>query len=185
MQEILQRTPRRRPLIIAMLAMLATLLGGVAFPAQAHAKATTTYYYQIVSRQNDQCLAVWGGATQHAANVGVATCSGAAHEQWYLQTAYTDSSGTYYYIRVRHTGMCLNVAYYGQENGSDVVQATCSNGTNEQWRLVPTDGGYYRLIARNSGKCLDKAANSDVVQWQCWGTWEWWQHWKFALISVS
>jgi hypothetical protein len=184
MHKMLQSRPRRRPLIIAFLALLATVLGGVAFPAAAQAKATTTYY-QIVNRQTDECLDVWGGATQHAANVGVATCVGADHELWYLQYAASDTSGTYYYIRVRHTGMCLNVAYYGQANGSDVVQATCSNGTNEQWRLQPTDSGFYRLIARSSGKCLDKAGNGDVVQWTCWGAYEWWQHWRFALTSIS
>ena len=43
--------------------------------------------------------------------------------------------------------------------------------------------GNVRLIARHSGKCADKAASGDVVQWTCWGSGDWWQHWKFSFTG--
>jgi hypothetical protein len=169
---------------MACLVLLATVISGWAFPSAAQASDEPAYY-QIVNRYSDECLDVWGASTQHAANVGVWRCVGADNQLWYKEFAGKFDNKDYYYIKARHTGMCLNVADFGQANGSDVVQAMCSDGTNEQWRLAPVgDTVYVQLIARHSLiKCLDKAANGDVVQWQCWGLNETWQHWRFAYIG--
>ncbi|GAA0915673.1 hypothetical protein Vau01_099360 [Virgisporangium aurantiacum] len=178
-----QTLRRARPLIMACLALLTAAIGGLALPTAAQASDEPAYY-QIVNRYSDECLDVWGASTQHAANVGVWRCVGADNQLWYKESAGRFDNKDYFYIKARHTGMCLNVAYYGQANGSDVVQATCSNGTNEQWELVQVDDtSYYRLAARHSGKCLDKTASGDVVQWKCWGRYEEWQHWRFAYIG--
>jgi hypothetical protein len=176
----LRNRPIRRSLagIIAVVAVVVGLLPGT--PAQA---STGPIYYQIVNMQTDECLAVSGGSTQHAANVVVSRCDGSESQMWYLESA----GGGYQYIKARHSGMCLNVANWGQADGSDVVQAVCSGSTNERWHRDSTavPPGHERLFAAHSGKCLDKAWNGDVVQWQCWGYWEWWQHWKFADLGVS
>jgi hypothetical protein len=167
----------------ALLTVPAAVLGAVATPTAAQARAEPAYY-QVVNGWNDQCLDVWGAATEHAANVGTWRCVGADNQLWYREPAGRFDGKDYFYIRARHTGMCLNVAYWGQENGSDVVQATCSGNTNEQWQLEPIGAaGYVRLIARHSLKCLDKNAGNDAVQWQCWGSGETWQHWRFAYIG--
>jgi hypothetical protein len=78
--------------------------------------------------------------------------------------------------------MCLNVAYYGQANGTPVVQAACSNGTNERWLTWPAQPGYFWLYAYHSHKCADKAADGNVVQWTCQNAW--WQKWKVADTGI-
>lgn len=51
-------------------------------------------------------------------------------------------------------------------------QYRCTTGTNQQWQFQDQGGGYYRLVARHSGKCLDVADASTVngarlIQWPC------------------
>ena len=187
MYQTMYRARRRNLPTMACLA-IATIISGWAFPTAAQASAESAYY-QVVNGLTDECLDVWGASTQHAANVGVWRCVGADNQLWHKEFAgkFDDGKGgkkDYYYIKARHTGMCLNVAYYGQANGSNVVQATCSNGPNEQWELSPIDTtGYYKLIARHNQKCLDKTWSGNVVQWQCWNSNEPWQRWRFAYIG--
>jgi hypothetical protein len=172
------RPPLRKSLARACLAVVAAVAGIWSVPAAAQADIGSTYH-QIVNKNDSQCLVVLAGATQHAAPVGVAGCSGAAHELWDLQAV----GNGLYYIKVRHTGMCLNVAYYGQADPSPVVQATCSGGTNEQWEVRPSENDWNWLVARHSGKCLDKTGNT-VVQWSCHHTWATWQQWRIADTGI-
>ncbi|OXM44567.1 RICIN domain-containing protein [Amycolatopsis alba] len=172
-----RRNPRRKATLTACAALLLTVLGGWALPAQAQAAPGSTYY-QIVNRDN-RCLAVSGAATHHAAPVGVQTCSGASNELWDIQPI----GDGYYFIKVRHTGMCLNVAYFGQADGSDIVQATCSGTTNEQWLPRDSGDGEFWLVARHSQKCLDKTGD-DTTQWACHKKWAWWQQWRWSDTGI-
>jgi hypothetical protein len=166
--------------IIATLAVTIAGAAGVLIPSPAQAAS----YYQVVNNQWDGCLSVQGGSTVHAAPVIVEHCDGDWHNLWAREEAEKVGTVQYYYLKVRHTGMCLNVAYWGQADGDEVVQATCSNNTNEQWAFVDIkNSNYKRLVARHSEKCLDKAWSSAVVQWQCHGGDEWWQQWRLAYIT--
>jgi hypothetical protein len=170
-------TRSRRRTASAFLALTALVLGGLAAPTAAQA-SPGDHYYQIVNK-SDQCLVVVGGATEHAALVGVATCTGADHEFWDFQ----DAGDGYVYAKVKHTGMCLNVAYRGQADPTPIVQATCSNGTNEQWQFRPSEGPWGWMVARHSQKCLDRTGDT-VVQWSCHHTWAWWQQWRLSDTGV-
>ncbi|MEU4061326.1 RICIN domain-containing protein [Streptomyces wedmorensis] len=67
----------------------------------------------------------------------------------------------YYQIIAKHSGQCLDVAGYSYAHGAPIVQATCGDGHNQQWRLVPySDGRKFRIQARHSGMCLDVAWGS-------------------------
>ena len=161
--------------LLTALAALGLLLG---FGAQAQA-GVVPGYYQVVNHQTGECLDVWGASTAHAANVGVWRCVGADNQQWRLQ--YVGDG--FYQLRVLHTDMCLDVAYRGYYDGADVVQATCADPSlttsyNQHWRKAYI-GGYYQLVARHSGKCLDKTGSGDVVQWTCGDSSKWWQQWSF------
>ncbi|MFE1029676.1 RICIN domain-containing protein [Streptomyces sp. NPDC058818] len=48
-------------------------------------------------------------------------------------------------------------------NGTPVTQRTCSTEANQQWRITNVGGGYYRITARHSGKCLDIRYGSTTV----------------------
>ena len=61
------------------------------------------------------------------------------------------------------------------------MQWTDNNGTNQQFRLADSDGGYVRLINRNSGKAVEvqgasTADGGNIVQYDDWnGTNQQWQ----------
>jgi Ricin-type beta-trefoil lectin domain len=167
--------------IVSIAAVLVAGATGVMIPSPAQAAA----YYQVVNRQWDQCLSVEGGSTQHAADVIAERCDAAPQRLWTKVPAEKVGNVQYFYLKVQHTDMCLNVAYYGQADGDDVVQATCSGSVNEQWAFSDLkDTGHQLLTVRHSGKCLDKAWAGDVVQWRCHGGVDnWWQQWRLAYIS--
>src|SRR6185503_12463788 len=61
---------------------------------------------------------------------------------------------------------------YGRSaaDGGQIVQWADNGGTNQQFRLAGSDGGYVRLVNRNSGKVADVrgasiADGTGVVQW--------------------
>ena len=50
-----------------------------------------------------------------------------------------------------------------------------SGGANQQWRPVALGNGYFRFVARHSGRCLDVPGSSTangarLQQWDCNGT---------------
>src|SRR6476659_6787217 len=74
-------------------------------------------------------------------------------QQWRLE--YVGDG--FYQLCVLHTDMCLDVAYRGDDDGADVVQATCAD---------PSLATSY-----NTG-------SGDVVQWTCGDSSKWWQQWS-------
>ena len=57
-------------------------------------------------------------------------------------------------------------------DGAFVNQYHCTTGTNQQWLFQDQGNGYFRLVARHSGKCLDvkDASTADgarLIQWPC------------------
>ncbi|MFF8847563.1 RICIN domain-containing protein [Streptomyces sp. NPDC015127] len=94
--------------------------------------------------------------------------------------------GVHYLIKPDHARgtMCLDVANQSTALGADVIQATCWNGWNQQWRIERVAGDYFVIRARHSGKCLDVAYASyshgaDVIQADCRGTTN--QQWRFMV----
>lgn len=83
---------------------------------------------------------------------------------------------TYYDIKAKHSGKCLDVSGASTSNNADVFQYTCGGSANQNWRLVAgmSSGGvqYYQIKAMHSGKCIDVASGStanyaDVNQYSC------------------
>jgi streptogrisin C len=90
-----------------------------------------------------------------------------------LMTAGTIQPGLTAFTAL-HSGQCLDVYGANGDVRAPVVQHPCNYGANQQFRLVPSDSGYYRLIASHSGQCLDVyGANNNskapVVQHPCNG----------------
>ena len=85
-------------------------------------------------------------------------------------------SGTYI-IQVRHSRKVLDVNidwFSGQDNGRPVGQFDSHNGDNQKFSVEPVGGGYFRITAKHSGKCLDvtavsTSAGAGLQQWACHG----------------
>ncbi|MFG2296987.1 RICIN domain-containing protein [Streptomyces sp. NPDC048603] len=94
--------------------------------------------------------------------------------------------GAHYMIKPDHArgAMCLDVANMSTAHGADVLQGSCWNGWNQQWRIERLSGDWFLIRARHSNKCLDVADASyshgaDVVQADCWGGTN--QQWRFVV----
>lgn len=66
----------------------------------------------------------------------------------------------------------MDVAGASQSAGTNVVQHACNGGSNQRFRLLSYNNGYFALQAKHSNQCLDiaGAAPGDgglLIQWPC------------------
>lgn len=77
--------------------------------------------------------------------------------KWQGNNGVGFSSTGYYTISNANSGLCVDAAGFGTTNGTALQQYACGNGqSNQQWQLVPTDSGYFRMVSRGG------AANEQV-----------------------
>lgn len=71
----------------------------------------------------------------------------------------TPASGFHYasmpYGIVNSSGQYLDVSGASTADSATIVQAPATSGTDQQWQLVPTGDGYYKIVNVNSGKQLN------------------------------
>jgi hypothetical protein len=89
-------------------------------------------------------------------------------------------------ISANHSGKCLEVFNASLDDGANVQQANCSNGSNQLWQLEHAGDGYYKIIANHSGKFLEVSSNStadgaNVQQNEYTGNDS--QLWKFEAVG--
>jgi hypothetical protein len=66
-------------------------------------------------------------------------------------------------------GYALDLKLSKKNNGNKIwIYAV--NGTDAQnWHIIPVGNGYYKIVSKSSGKCLDNPNNIYVHQWDCHG----------------
>ncbi len=129
-------------------------------------KVRTDGYYVLRARHSGKYLDVSGYSTADGGNVHQWAYTGAANQQWQLQSAGNGN----YYLKSRHSGKYLDVAGSSTADGGNVHQWTFHGGANQQWQLQSAGNGNYYLKSRHSGKYLDVAGSStadgaNVHQW--------------------
>lgn len=81
-----------------------------------------------------------------------------------------------------------NVRGAGTADGVPIIQYPWSGATNERWELDSALGGYYRLKAVNSGKCMNvqgggNANGTQVIQYTCGSSDN--ELWKFVPAGTG
>lgn len=76
-----------------------------------------------------------------------------------------------YEIRSVHSDKCLDVPRSSSESALNIIQYSCTNAKNQQWRFTKL-GDYYKISAVHSAKCLDVHSKSPwdggmIVHNQC------------------
>lgn len=91
--------------------------------------------------------------------------------------AFSSVSASATTVVVQHTGMCLDVRGGPQatQDGARIEQWRCTGASNQNWTLEDMGSGRFRLVAENSGKCIETigggTANvTGLQQWTCNGT---------------
>ena len=84
------------------------------------------------------------------------------------QFDFLDSTGGYYRIRARHSGLVLQVA--GTGTGSDITQQSDNGATSQQWRAVSLGNGVVNLVNRQSNLAMDvwSASTADGARISTW-----------------
>lgn len=165
---------RPRRWLASLAAMLITT-AGLLFSTHAPAHSAGGPWFRFVVAHSEKCMDVAGGSTAHMANVHQWQCLPDVLSQQWQPRLLNDGS---YYIVNRNSGKCLDVAWWGTNDGADVIQANCTYADNQRWWIpsgIRTDWTpAQRIVAKHSGKCLDVAwvdpANgANIVQSSCWG----------------
>jgi hypothetical protein len=136
-----------------------------------------------------------GGATATATHAPTATATTGGATA--TPTATTSGGGSisqtaWYQVKNVNSAKCVDAASAGTANGTVVQQYTCNSSAAQQWQLVATDSGYYKVVTRNSTSAGwdvngGPTATGDGVKVQLWnvaspGTN---QQWKPVLESGS
>ncbi len=141
---------------------------------------STTAWYNVVNTNSTLCLdaASWGHS--NGTVVQQYTCgSSAANQEWQFKP--TDSG--YYEVLNRNASsvvgadvvMSITGGAWATADGVKTELLSYGAATNEEWMPVSLGGGAYKLIARNSSKCLDVPSSSSanalqLQQYDCNGT---------------
>lgn len=139
--------------------------------------------YKILAKHSGQALVVKDAALTDTARVVQWTYAdnGVHNDQWTL-TQLTSSGTGYYKITNVHSGKEMVVAgistAYGSGNVGIIAQWGPFNAAppfNDEWALFPVGNGYYKIVARHSGLCLnvaggDNTLGAQVKQWKYLGT---------------
>jgi len=124
-------------------------------------------YYTVTARHSGKVLEVQGGPAAVADGTAIdqATGSGEASQRW----RFLPNSDGSYAIVAEHSGSCLALPLNGiTTNGGPVQQwrpatwVTSGIGVvpTQNWLLIPTNPGYYKIQAVGSGLVLQVQAGS-------------------------
>ena len=153
-------------------ALLATLGVSLTTAPRAHADTLPTGWTTVVNKTTGKCVDARAAAATDGTAVQQYSCNASAAQQWQFQA--TDSG----YVRVNSqldASRTWDVKDVSTADSALVQLWAYGNGSNQQWLPVAEGSGWYHLVNRNSGKCLDlpAASTADSVQlgqYTCNGT---------------
>jgi hypothetical protein len=128
----------------------------------------TGVFYHLVAQHSGKLVDINGASTAAGATLIQWPANGGLNQQF----EFVDSGGGYFRIRVRHSGLVLQVASNG--SGADISQQPDTGATSQQWRVVDLGGGVVSLVNRQSGLAVDvweesTADGARISQWTVTG----------------
>jgi len=92
-----------------------------------------------------------------------------------------------YKICSQNSGKCLDLPTEGlYNNGTDLQQWTYAGTTNQKWLITAVDGGYFKVINKQSGKAMDiwlgeQQDGARIVQWDYFANTN--QNWAISPVG--
>lgn len=117
------------------------------------------------------CIAI--NSTASGTAVVQTPCNTTDATLWQAEIVDKEGSGTAgrAFTRYRNvqTGMCLDLQTNMSTDGMPIVQRACSSATTQQWYpgSINNSFGFYSMVNRLTGKCVDAGGTSVVQQWSC------------------
>ncbi|MFE3179466.1 RICIN domain-containing protein [Streptomyces violascens] len=164
--------PRTRTTpLLALGALLASLVSATALAPTAHADALPTGWVTVAAKHSGKCVDAAAAGTTDGTAVQQYACNASTAQQWQFQPT---SDG---YVRVdnRNASKAWDVTDVSTADSAPVQLWSYGGGANQQWLPVQEAGGTYHFVNRNSGKCLDvpgasAADGARIQQYACNGT---------------
>ncbi len=125
---------------------------------------STTSYYQIVNEASGSCIDDTGAGISNGTAVQQYSCSTGNHNQEWL---FTSAGSGYYEVTTYNSSTAAwNVIGNGTSAGTGIQLYTYGAASNEQFEPELQSNGYYELIGRQSGLCLNFPSTSNGQQLQ-------------------
>lgn len=149
--------------------------------------ATDNGYYKLINVKSGKALAINGASTTRGALALQWDYGTAQNDQW----AFIRMGDGQYKMVNRLSGWTLDVGNNSMEDNARLSQWNDNGQTNQVFALTkystPVNSGWtYRLIPRNSGKCVETAggsmANNALVQQNTYASQN---HQKWMIISTD
>lgn len=135
-------------------AAMATAGFTVASPAQAQPRSDIV---KLVSGETGNCLQPDNGSLEQGAAIVQEPCNGSVAQQWLVTPG---PSGRSHLIN-RFSDLCLD-ALGGANNGTPIVQWTCSRISNENWTFGTNDDLLVSQVSNTGTHCI--AATGNEIQ---------------------
>lgn len=124
--------------------------------------------YRIQNRNSGQYLDVSGSSLQDLAELVQSPSDNSDSQRWQL---VSNGDGTHSFVN-KASAKCVDLPADSRlsANGKKLIQYESNGGVNQKWYIVPTDGGYFKIISAISGKALcvldaSTQADAPVIQW--------------------
>ena len=140
--------------------------------------------YQFENLNSNLCLDVVDWGAYNGANVQQWGCWNGSPQQWYFQNGIWAAGkdgwyDTWFQIRSRTSGRCLDVAGVNPDNSANVQVWDCLGDPrrldqpNQRWAIGYPSSGLMTLRALHSNRCLEvyglsRDYGGNVVQFDCW-----------------
>jgi parallel beta-helix repeat protein len=87
-----------------------------------------------------------------------------------VEAFFNSADVTNLFVQDANSRLAVVVQNAGTNNGAPVVIDTTTGLGHDQWQLLPTDSGYYKIINKNSGLALavqsaSTSAGASIIQW--------------------
>ena len=138
-----------------------------AAPSGGDGTINSSAWYEVVDQNSGACADASNSGTANGTAVQQWACGTSLNQQW----QFVPTSNGYYYVIGRNAAAQNEVwdvtgGPSATAPGTGLQTWSYGGGTNQQWEPVPSASGYYTLVARNSGLCLDPpdASTANGVQ---------------------
>jgi len=142
------------------LSLLVLAIFGSYLAAAADIPRNSDGYHYIINRRSGMLLSVIDGPDKGKSNtdnldvIVQKRAYGEKYQQWDLRY-FTEKGQKFYVFIARHSGKVLDVPELSKDNRKQLIQYDYNGGQNQHFKLVCTEGEWYRIIARHSNKYLE------------------------------
>ena len=122
--------------------------------------------FMLMNKKSRKLLMPKGGNTSD----GTTICqdskkTNATYQHWNITPVDSRVGGdfSYFYITNAKSDTQLNVLNWSLSDGGGTILYNGGKGTNEQWYFQYVGDGYYYILSRHSGKCLE-VSNGNTIE---------------------